>query len=215
MLRQLKVRRHVATMLCLLTVVGLVATRALHDRRAEAHPPALIAGAAHPSNARVRKRAAIAGSGRMCARTAAVTSTCARTAAAPSSRSIRRCRRTWTSSSACIRRPTPRWWCSRSRTGACWRWPDARRREPDKSVADLTMKPWAPAASIFKLVTATALIEHGVSPDDARLLPRRRALGGGVEPALEPAARSARATASPSPSPSRRTRSSRGWRTII
>ncbi len=38
-------------------------------------------------------------------------------------------------------------------------------REPDKSVADLTMKPWAPAASIFKLVTATALIERGVSPD--------------------------------------------------
>jgi len=27
------------------------------------------------------------------------------------------------------------------------------------------MKPWAPAASIFKLVTATALVEHGVSPD--------------------------------------------------
>jgi cell division protein FtsI/penicillin-binding protein 2 len=33
------------------------------------------------------------------------------------------------------------------------------------SVADLTMKAWAPAASIFKLVTATALVERGVSPD--------------------------------------------------
>src|SRR5262249_45438035 len=38
-------------------------------------------------------------------------------------------------------------------------------REPEKSVADLVLRPWAPAASIFKLVTATALLERGVSPD--------------------------------------------------
>src|SRR6185437_8243665 len=38
-------------------------------------------------------------------------------------------------------------------------------KEPDKSVVDLVTKPWAPAASIFKLVTATALVERGVSPD--------------------------------------------------
>ena len=34
-----------------------------------------------------------------------------------------------------------------------------------RAVADLVMKAWAPAASIFKLVTATALVERGVSPD--------------------------------------------------
>src|SRR5262249_13751572 len=38
-------------------------------------------------------------------------------------------------------------------------------REPDKSVADLALKAWAPAASIFKLVTATALVQRGVTPD--------------------------------------------------
>src|SRR6478672_9711244 len=37
--------------------------------------------------------------------------------------------------------------------------------EPQKSAAELALKPWAPAASIFKLVTATALVEHGVGPE--------------------------------------------------
>jgi len=37
--------------------------------------------------------------------------------------------------------------------------------EPDKSAAELTLKPWAPAASIFKLVTASALVEQGLSSD--------------------------------------------------
>jgi cell division protein FtsI/penicillin-binding protein 2 len=37
--------------------------------------------------------------------------------------------------------------------------------EPDKGTAELVLKPWAPAASIFKLVTAAALLERGVSPD--------------------------------------------------
>ena len=36
--------------------------------------------------------------------------------------------------------------------------------EPDKT-AELALSPWAPAASIFKLVTATALVEAGVGPD--------------------------------------------------
>ena len=37
--------------------------------------------------------------------------------------------------------------------------------EPDKSAAQLALTPWAPAASIFKLVTASALVENGVSPE--------------------------------------------------
>jgi penicillin-binding protein A len=36
--------------------------------------------------------------------------------------------------------------------------------EPDKSPADLALTPWAPAASVFKLVTAAALVEAGVGP---------------------------------------------------
>jgi cell division protein FtsI/penicillin-binding protein 2 len=39
------------------------------------------------------------------------------------------------------------------------------RNDAHKTVADLTLRPWAPAASIFKLVTATALVERGVEPD--------------------------------------------------
>ncbi len=34
--------------------------------------------------------------------------------------------------------------------------------EPDKSAAELTLRPWAPAASVFKLVTAAALVDAGV-----------------------------------------------------
>lgn len=36
--------------------------------------------------------------------------------------------------------------------------------EPGRSAAALTLQPWAPAASIFKLVTAAALVEGGVGP---------------------------------------------------
>ncbi|HZS41856.1 MAG TPA: penicillin-binding transpeptidase domain-containing protein [Polyangia bacterium] len=36
--------------------------------------------------------------------------------------------------------------------------------EPELDAGDLALKPWAPAASIFKLVTASALIEGGVGP---------------------------------------------------
>jgi len=38
--------------------------------------------------------------------------------------------------------------------------------EPELTAADLTLKPWAPAASVFKLVTAAALVEAGVSPEE-------------------------------------------------
>ena len=37
-------------------------------------------------------------------------------------------------------------------------------REPKLGVGDLTLAPWAPAASVFKIVTASALVDEGVSP---------------------------------------------------
>ncbi len=40
--------------------------------------------------------------------------------------------------------------------------------EPEKNAADLALEAWAPAASIFKLVTASALVEAGV-PAEARV----------------------------------------------
>ena len=58
---------------------------------------------------------------------------------------------------------------------------------------------WAPAASVFKLVTASALVADGVRSRRQGLLPRRRSLGDRVEPARRQARqrlRDARATAS-------------------
>jgi cell division protein FtsI/penicillin-binding protein 2 len=40
------------------------------------------------------------------------------------------------------------------------------RAAPSLGVADLVGKPWAPSASVFKLVTAAALLERGVKADD-------------------------------------------------
>ncbi len=37
--------------------------------------------------------------------------------------------------------------------------------EPARSPASLALTPWAPAASVFKLVTAAALVDRGVSPE--------------------------------------------------
>jgi cell division protein FtsI/penicillin-binding protein 2 len=37
--------------------------------------------------------------------------------------------------------------------------------DPSETAADLCLTPWAPAASIFKLVTAAALVSSGVDPD--------------------------------------------------
>ncbi len=37
--------------------------------------------------------------------------------------------------------------------------------EPGLSAADLALQPWAPAASVFKIVTASALVEAGVDPE--------------------------------------------------
>jgi cell division protein FtsI/penicillin-binding protein 2 len=38
------------------------------------------------------------------------------------------------------------------------------RAHPDRPAPELALKPWAPAASVFKLVTAAALVERGVTP---------------------------------------------------
>ena len=38
--------------------------------------------------------------------------------------------------------------------------------EPALTTADLALKPWAPAASIFKIITTSALVEAGVRSDD-------------------------------------------------
>lgn len=40
-----------------------------------------------------------------------------------------------------------------------------RRAAPERDDVRLALAPWAPAASVFKLVTATALLERGVEPD--------------------------------------------------
>ncbi|HEY1585248.1 MAG TPA: penicillin-binding transpeptidase domain-containing protein, partial [Polyangia bacterium] len=164
MLRQIKVRRHVATVLCLLTVLALVATRAIHDRVAEAAPPALIASAARHfapafENAqhrwdwsRVRKE----GSGYVDVR-------------ADGSRAELTLDPALQTRVDKLLRAHPAPYAAvvvlSVEDGRVLAMAGRSTREPDKSVADLTMKPWAPAASIFKLVTATALVEHGVSPD--------------------------------------------------
>src|SRR5262245_47872490 len=55
MLRQLKARRNLTTLLCLLTLCTLSLTRLFRDRTAEAAPPALIASAAARPSARAGK----------------------------------------------------------------------------------------------------------------------------------------------------------------
>ena len=164
MLRQLKVRRHVATVLCLLTVLALAATRAIHGSVAEAAPPALIASAAHHfepafENAQHRwdwSRVRKDGSGYVDVR-------------ADGSRAELTLDPALQTRVDKLLRAHPAPYAAvvvlSVEDGRVLAMSGHSTREPDKSVADLTMKPWAPAASIFKLVTATALVEHGVSPD--------------------------------------------------
>jgi penicillin-binding protein A len=164
MLRQLKVRRHVTTVLCLFTLVGLVATRALHDRRAEAAPPALIASAAArfaPALqstqrrwdwSRVRKDRGGYVDVRSDGSRAELTIDPALQARVDK---LLRAHPTPYAAAVVISVEDGRVLALAGRSS----------REPNKSVAELTMTPWAPAASIFKLVTATALVERGVSPD--------------------------------------------------
>jgi penicillin-binding protein A len=164
MLRQSKVRRHVATSLCLLTLGTLVATRALHDGRAEAAPPALIASAAprfeppfensnHRSNwSRVRKDAGGYVDVRPDGSRAELTLD-----PALQSRVEKLLRAHPTPYAAAV--------VLSVEDGRVLAMAGRSSREPDMSAAELVTRPWAPAASIFKLVTATALVEHGVSPE--------------------------------------------------
>jgi len=164
MLRQLKVRRHVATTLCLLTVGALVASRALQDRRAEAAPPALIQSAAQhfsPSLENASHRLKWANVRKDGGGYVDVNPDGSRAELtldpALQGRVEKLLRAHPTPYAAAV--------VLSVEDGRVLALAGRSSREPDKSVADLTMKPWAPAASIFKLVTATALVEHGVSPD--------------------------------------------------
>jgi len=164
MLRQIKVRRHVATVLCLLTVLALAATRAIHGSVAEAAPPALIASAAHHfepafENAQHRwdwSRVRKDGSGYVDVRSDG--SRAELTLDPALQTRVDKLLRAHPAPYAAVV-------VLSVEDGRVLAMSGHSTREPDKSVADLTMKPWAPAASIFKLVTATALVEHGVSPD--------------------------------------------------
>jgi cell division protein FtsI/penicillin-binding protein 2 len=163
MLRQLKVRRHVTTVLCLLTLAALVATRALSDRSAAAAPPALIASASHFEPAfenaqhrwswsRVRKD----GGGYVDVRS-------------DGSRAELTLDPALQAHVDKLLREHPAPYASvvvlSVEDGRVLALAGRSTREPTKSAAELATTPWAPAASIFKLVTATALIERGVSPD--------------------------------------------------
>jgi cell division protein FtsI/penicillin-binding protein 2 len=164
MLRQLKVRRHVATVLCLFSVFAFVAIRMLHGNLAEAAPPALIQTAAHHfeppfensnhrSNwSRVRKEAGGYVDVRPDGSRAELTLD-------PSLQArVERLLRAHPAPYAAAV-------VLSVEDGRVLAMAGHSTREPNKSVVDLVTKPWAPAASIFKLVTATALVEHGVSPD--------------------------------------------------
>src|SRR5436305_9727288 len=144
MLRQLKVRRNVTTVLCLLTVFALGATRALHDRRAEAAPPALIASAARFEPAfensqhrwdwsRVRKD----GGGYVDVRADGSRAELALDPALQSRvEKLLRAHPTPYAAAVVLSVEDGRVLAMAGRSG----------REPDKGVAGLTMKPWAPGA---------------------------------------------------------------------
>ena len=164
MLRQMKVRRHFATVLCLLSLGALTMTRAFRDRAAEAAPAALIASAAphfepafEPAAhrfdwSRVRRE----GGGFV-----EVMPDGARAELTIDPALQARVERLLGA------HPTP------YAAAVVMSVDDGRvlamvgrsSAEPHKSAADLALKAWAPAASIFKLVTATALLERGVTPD--------------------------------------------------
>ena len=167
MLRQLKTGRKLATALCSAHLWSLVAA-ALHSMRggrARRRPRRRrCIAAALPDR---RRRAAGAARARLGARARGrrrLRRRCCATAAASSSRSIRalqrRAERAARRASDALRRRGGALGRRRPRAGD-GRPLDAPSR--DKSAADLALKPWAPAASVFKLVTAAALVERGVA----------------------------------------------------
>jgi peptidoglycan glycosyltransferase len=144
-----------------LALVALTLTRAFHDRSAEAAPPALIAsltgGRAHePARAIRWSRVRHDGDGyvEVLPDGGRVELTLDPATQARAERLLRE-HNTRYAAAVVISVEDGRVLALAGRSTA----------EPDKSAVDLTLKPWAPAASIFKLVTATALLERGVEPD--------------------------------------------------
>ena len=63
--------------------------------------------------------------------------------------------------------------------------------DPRLGAAELALRPWAPAASVFKVVSATALVDERRLGRDPHLLPRRRLVDPARQPGRHPGHRSA------------------------
>ena len=159
MLRQLKVRRHLTTILCLLSLALISVTRVWHGASAQAAPPLLIASMSQPrqppmvvSWSHVHRDGdgfveRLPDGGR-------VELTLDPAMQARAERLLREHDAPY---AAAVMLSVD--------DGRVLALAGRAKNDPQQSVADLTLKPWAPAASIFKLVTATALVERGVDPD--------------------------------------------------
>ena len=164
MLRQLKVRRNLATVLCLLSLGVLTLARGIAGHVAQAAPPALIASATPPLErafekfeqtfdwSRVRRDGggyvAVLPDGSRAELTLdpalqAHVEHLLHAHAAPYAAAV----------------------VLSVEDGRVLAMAGESTAEPERDAADLVLKPWAPAASVFKLVTATALLERGVEPD--------------------------------------------------
>ena len=175
MIRQLKVRRHLTTVLCLLTLVALMFTRPLRDRLAEAAPPALIAGIAAGGQSRLSKAERLFGKSHERDELRHITwsrvqqeesgyvermSDGGRAELTIDPALQERVQRLLTSHHA----PYAAAVVMSVDDGRVLAMAGHSTAEPNKSAAELATTPWAPAASVFKIVTTTALVEHGVSP---------------------------------------------------
>jgi cell division protein FtsI/penicillin-binding protein 2 len=169
MLRQLKVRRHLTTLFCLVALVLLALFRMWHGSSAQASPPLLIASATSRDTpliassinrlrdgalqwSRVRREGdgfaeLLPDGGRVELTLDPV----------QQERAERLLREHDAPYAAAVMLGVD--------DGRVLALAGRAKDDPQKSVADLTLRAWAPAASIFKLVTATALLEHGVAPD--------------------------------------------------
>jgi cell division protein FtsI/penicillin-binding protein 2 len=175
MLRQLKVRRNLTTVLCLLTLGLLTLTRAFRDRNAEASPPALIASAAarpqgrtgkleplfENSNTRSNRKVSWARVREEDNGFVELRNDGSRAELTIDPALQARIERLLKSHGA----PYAAAVVLSVDDGRVLAMTGHSTAEPQKSAAELALRPWAPAASIFKLVTATALVERGVTPD--------------------------------------------------
>ena len=122
--------------------------------------PAPVPAAGHGALAAARRRTCSPGP----AATAPAATCCPRERARRCSPCCPRCRSRSPARSPTTRRPGRRW-CSSSRPPAgCWRWPSTPRWTP--GLRGLPVKAVFPAASIFKLVTASALLDAGLTPEE-------------------------------------------------